>query len=115
LLREKARALAIEKGKVDEFDLYQLVEKIAPDLFSNFKGFSEEKRNCINVDFYSGFVYSCIGMPEELYTPLFAMARVAGWCTHRIEELTFTAKRLIRPGFKSVYGKRQYIPMNERK
>jgi citrate synthase len=115
LLREKARALAIEKGKVDEFDLYQLVEKIAPDLFSNFKGFSEEKRNCINVDFYSGFVYSCIGMPEELYTPLFAMARVAGWCTHRIEELTFTAKRLIRPGFKSVYGKQQYIPMNERK
>jgi len=114
LLREKARALAIEKNKVDEFDLYQLVEKLAPDVFSNFKGFSEEKRNCINVDFYSGFVYSCIGMPEELYTPLFAMARIAGWCTHRIEELTFAAKRLIRPGFKSVYGRQPYTPINER-
>jgi citrate synthase len=114
LLREKARALAIEKDKVDEFDLYQLVERLAPDAFGKFKGFTEERRNCINVDFYSGFVYSCIGMPEELYTPLFAMARIAGWCTHRIEELTFAAKRLIRPGFKSVYGKQQYIPIDER-
>ena len=115
LLRGRARDLAVEKDKVDEFDLYQLVEKLAPDVFAKFKGFTEERRNCINVDFYSGFVYSCIGMPEELYTPLFAMARSAGWCTHRIEELTFTAKRLIRPGFKSVYGKQNYIPMEERR
>jgi citrate synthase len=59
-------------------------------------------------------VYACLDIPKELYTPLFAVARVAGWCTHRIEELTFSAKRLIRPAFKNVYGKHEYLPMGER-
>jgi citrate synthase len=114
LLRERARDLAIEKGKIDEFELYELVEKLAPNAVAVFKGNGPEKQVCINVDFYSGFVYSCIGIPKELFTPLFAMARVAGWCTHRIEELTFSAKRIIRPAYKNVYPKQEYIPIKER-
>jgi len=114
LLKEKARELAAESGRLDEFDLYCLVEELTPDVFRKFKGDQNDKTVCVNVDFYSGFVYSCIGIPNDLYTPLFAMARIAGWCAHRIEELTFSAKRIIRPAFKNVYGVRQYIPLNER-
>ncbi len=91
-----------------------MVEKITPEVFRVFKGEKSTKVVCINVDFYSGFVYSCIGVPKELFTPLFAIARVPGWCTHRIEELTFSAKRIIRPAFKNVYGKHEYVPMNDR-
>ncbi len=114
ILKVKARELAIEKGRLDEFELYALVERLTPEVFRVFKGEKSTKVVCINVDFYSGFVYACLDIPKELYTPLFAVARVAGWCTHRIEELTFSAKRLIRPAFKNVYGKHEYIPMDER-
>lgn len=114
LLKEKARELAHEAGKTDEFELYSLVEKLTPEVFRQFKGEQSAKVVCINVDFYSGFVYSCIGIPKELYTPLFAMARISGWCAHRIEELTFSAKRIIRPAFKNVYGRRNYIPLEQR-
>lgn len=114
LLKEKARDLAIEKDRYDEFLLYDLVEKITPRVFKIFKGEQVEKVVCINVDFYSGFVYSCIGIPKELFTPIFAMARIAGWCTHRIEELTFSAKRIIRPAFKSVYPEQEYRPLDKR-
>ncbi len=114
LLKEKAMELAKEAGKIDEFELYALVEKLTPEVFRQFKGEKSAKVVCINVDFYSGFVYSCIGIPKELYTPLFAMARIAGWCAHRIEELTFSAKRIIRPAFKNVYGARDYIPLEMR-
>jgi citrate synthase len=114
LLKEKARELAVESGKIDEFDLYNMVERLTPEVFRKFKGEQSAKVVCINVDFYSGFVYSCIGIPKELYTPLFAMARISGWCAHRMEELTFSAKRIIRPAFKNVYGRKEYIPMDER-
>jgi citrate synthase len=114
LLKEKARDLAIEKDRYDEFQLYELVEEITPRVFKVFKGEQTEKVVCINVDFYSGFVYSCIGIPKELFTPLFAMARIAGWCTHRIEELTFSGKRIVRPAFKYVYGEHKYIPLLKR-
>ncbi|MBW6501637.1 MAG: citrate synthase [Bacteroidales bacterium] len=114
ILKEKARELAIEKGRLDEFELYSLVERITPEVFRVFKGEKSTKVLCINVDFYSGFVYSCLDISRELYTPLFAIARVSGWCTHRIEELTFSAKRIIRPAFKNVYGTRSYLPLNER-
>jgi citrate synthase len=114
LLKTKARELAIEKGRLEEFELYSLVEKLTPEVFRVFKGEKSTKVVCINVDFYSGFVYSCLGIPKELFTPLFAIARVSGWCTHRIEELTFSAKRIIRPAFKNVYGKHEYIALNER-
>ncbi len=114
LLKEKARDLAIESGKSDEFELYALVERLTPEVFRKFKGEQTAKVVCINVDFYSGFVYSCIGIPKELYTPLFAMARISGWCAHRMEELTFSAKRIIRPAFKNVYGRKNYIPLDQR-
>jgi citrate synthase len=114
LLKEKARELAIEAGRPDEFELYSLVENITPEVFRKFKGEKSAKVVCINVDFYSGLVYSCIGIPKELYTPLFAMARIAGWCAHRMEELTFSAKRIIRPAFKYVYSRRDYIPIDNR-
>jgi citrate synthase len=114
LLKVKAKELAMEAGKLDEFELYSLVEELTPEVFRKFKGEQTAKVVCINVDFYSGFVYSCIGIPKELYTPLFAMARISGWCAHRIEELTFSAKRIIRPAFRNVYEKREYISLGER-
>ncbi|HKK41743.1 MAG TPA: citrate synthase [Bacteroidales bacterium] len=114
ILKGKARELAIEKGRLDEFELYEMVERLTPEVFRKFKGERTTKVMCINVDFYSGFVYSCLDIPKELYTPLFAIARVSGWCTHRIEELTFSAKRIVRPAFKNVYGRRDYVPLNKR-
>jgi len=114
ILKAKARELAIEKGRLDEFELYSLVERITPEVFRVFKGEKSTKVVCINVDFYSGFVYSCLDISKELYTPLFAIGRVSGWCTHRIEELTFSAKRIIRPAFKNVIEKQKYIPIKNR-
>jgi len=114
ILKAKARELAIEKGRLGEFELYSMVERISPEVFRVFKGEKSAKILCINVDFYSGFVYSCLDISRELYTPLFAIARVSGWCTHRIEELTFSAKRIVRPSFKNVYGRKEYLPMDTR-
>jgi len=115
ILKTKARELAIEKGRLAEFELYELVETLTPEVFRVFKGEKSTKVVCINVDFYSGFVYSMLEISKELYTPLFAIGRVSGWCTHRIEELTFSAKRIIRPAFKNVWSKQEYIPIAERK
>jgi citrate synthase len=114
ILKAKARDLAIEKGRLDEFELYSLVESLTPEVFRVFKGEKSTKVVCINVDFYSGFVYSMLDISKELYTPLFAIGRVSGWCTHRIEELTFSAKRIIRPAFRNVFGVQEYIPIAER-
>jgi len=114
ILKAKAKELAIEKGRLDEFELYSLVERLTPEVFRLFKGESTTKVISINVDFYSGFVYSCLEISRELYTPLFAIGRIAGWCTHRIEELTFSGKRIVRPAFMNVYGEHEYIPMAER-
>jgi citrate synthase len=114
ILKTKAKELAIEKGRLDEFELYSLVESLTPEVFRVFKGEKSTKVVCINVDFYSGFVYSMLDISKELYTPLFAIGRVSGWCTHRIEELTFSAKRIIRPAFRNVFGEKNYIPMTER-
>jgi citrate synthase len=111
ILKTKARELAIEKGRLAEFELYSLVERMTPEVIRVFKGERLTKPVCINVDFYSGFVYSCLEIAKELYTPLFAVARVSGWCAHRIEELTFSAKRIIRPAFKYVYGRKDYVPI----
>jgi len=115
LLRQQARELAKEKGRLEEFELYETIEKMAPQIFYEFKGDKVAKRVCANVDFYSGFVYSCIGIKEEIYTPLFAMARIAGWCAHRLEELNFEARRIIRPAYKNVYQPQAYVPLSSRK
>jgi citrate synthase len=114
ILKAKAKELAIEKGRLDEFELYSLVERLTPEVFRLYKGESTTKVISINVDFYSGFVYSCLEISKELYTPLFAIGRIAGWCTHRIEELTFSGKRIVRPAFMNVYGEHDYIPIAQR-
>ena len=111
LLKAKARELAKEKGREDEFLLYELVENLAPAVFAEVK--DSKKSISINVDFYSGFVYRMLDIPHELFTPLFAIARVAGWTAHRLEELT-SGGRIMRPAFKSVAEKRNYVPLAER-
>ncbi|MCX7708642.1 MAG: citrate/2-methylcitrate synthase [Clostridia bacterium] len=112
LLKEKAEALAKEKGMEKEYKLYTIIEKLAPEVFYNVK--KADKVMCANVDFYSGFVYKMLNIPLELNTPIFAISRISGWCAHRIEEL-MNGGRIIRPAYKSVIGRRKYVPMEERK
>lgn len=114
LLKKQARELAKEKGRLEEFELYEMIESLAPQIFYDFKGDKVAKRVCANVDFYSGFVYNCIGIKEPLYTPLFAMSRIAGWCSHRLEELTFNAGKIIRPAYKNVFAQQSYIHLKDR-
>ncbi len=111
LLKQKAVQLAKEKGMEREFNLYALIERIAPDIFYRVK--KSDKVICANVDFYSGFVYNMLNIPEELHTPIFAIARIAGWCAHRVEEL-ISGGRIIRPAYKNVVGQREYINLDER-
>ncbi|OPJ65004.1 citrate/2-methylcitrate synthase [Clostridium oryzae] len=109
LLKEKAKELAMEKNRIDEYNLYRNIEDISIKIF-------KEKFNKIitaNVDFYSGFVYDMLNIPRELYTPLFAAARVPGWCAHRIEQLVSETK-IIRPAYKGVSKKIEYIPLEDR-
>ncbi|HUS86724.1 MAG TPA: citrate/2-methylcitrate synthase, partial [Bacteroidales bacterium] len=113
ILKNKARDLAKEKGMEEEYELYSMVERLAPEAFRHFKKDSN-KVLCANVDFYSGLVYSCIGIPKEIWTPLFAIARIAGWSAHRLEELNFSARRIIRPAYKFVASLQEYIPLDKR-
>lgn len=105
------QSLSEEKGLMKEFGLYTLVERLAPEVIAKerkiYKGVSA------NVDFYSGFVYNMLGLPVELYTPIFAIARIAGWSAHRLEELINEGK-IIRPSYKSVAKHRSYQPLEER-
>ncbi|MDR0824767.1 MAG: citrate synthase [Prevotella sp.] len=114
LLKEMARDLAVEKGREDEFNFYSLLEERAIYNFMEMKGKNVNKQVCANVDFYSGFVYDMIGLPQEIYTPLFAMARIVGWAAHRIEELNFKQKRIIRPAYKNAAEIRKYTPIDKR-
>lgn len=111
ILREYAKKLSEEKGMMDEYRLYRTVEKMAPEIIAEkrkiYKGVSA------NVDFYSGMVYRMLGLPNELYTPLFAVARIAGWSAHRIEEIQ-NAGKIIRPAYINVKDEVKYIPINER-
>jgi citrate synthase len=114
LLKDKAKELAETKGKLDEYLLYEAVEELAPEAFASFKG-GNSKVVSANVDFYSGFVYKCIDIPKELFTPIFAVARMAGWCAHRLEEVTFASRRIIRPAYKNIFGRVDYEPLEGRK
>lgn len=114
LLKQMARDLAKEKGLEKEFAFLELLEERAVETFMAFKGNKVNKRVCANVDFYSGFVYEMIGLPREVYTPLFAMSRITGWTAHRIEELNFDSKRIIRPAYKNVSPKKQFVPLLKR-
>ena len=112
ILSRFVRRLSEEKGREDEYHLYTSVEKLAKEVIAKerkiYKGVSA------NIDFYSGFIYSMLGLPHELYTPLFAIARIAGWCAHRMEELV-NGNRIIRPAYKAVAPTREYVPLKDRK
>jgi citrate synthase len=114
ILQNMARDLAHEKGCDNEYDFLALLEKLAIETFMEFKGLNVNKQVCANVDFYSGFVYEMIGLPREVFTPIFAMARIAGWMAHRIEELSFESKRIIRPAYKNVSERKDYLSLHER-
>lgn len=112
ILKDYAGRLAQEKGMLDEFKLYDTVERIAAELITNQRRVF--KPVCANVDFYSGFVYTMLGIPEELFTPMFAVSRIAGWSAHRLEELVNNGK-IIRPAYMYVGHHVDYIPIDERK
>ena len=103
--------LAREKGRMKDYALYSMVERLAPEVIAEerriYKGVSA------NVDFYSGFVYSMLDLPLELYTPMFAVARIVGWSAHRMEEL-INADKIIRPAYKNVLAPSVYVPLAER-
>jgi citrate synthase len=111
LLRQKAGELAKEKSRDPEFELYRLVETMTPAAFRAVKGF--DRVIAPNVDFFSGFVYSMLNIPEELYTPIFAASRIAGWCAHLLEE-EVSGGRIIRPAYKCVMPRRPYTPIESR-
>lgn len=111
LLKEKAAELAKEKNLEKVFNLYATVEKVTPSALQAVG--KTATRALANVDFYSGFVYNALNIPSELYTPLFAIARIPGWCAHRIEELVSGGK-IIRPAYKNVLGEREYVAMKDR-
>jgi len=112
LFKQFTRQLAAERGETGEFALYDMVERMGPEVIGErrrvYKGVAA------NVDFYSGFVYRFLGIPEELFTPLFAIARIVGWSAHRLEEL-INQNKIIRPAYISVQGDQSYIPVEDRK
>ena len=113
ILKSHAKSLAEKKGFGEEFAILDGIERLTPQVFKEEKG--SDKPICANVDLYSGLVYQTLGLPADLYTPLFAVARVAGWCAHRIEEV-LTGGRIMRPAYKSVYSNvLPYTPLDERK
>lgn len=111
IFKRFVQSLSEEKERMEEFRLYSMVERLAAEIISDerkiYKGVSA------NIDFYSGFVYSMLDLPLELYTPIFAIARIAGWSAHRIEEL-INAGKIIRPAYKNVAGIKEYVPIMER-
>ena len=111
ILRNYAKQLSEEKGMQKEYELYRTVEKMAPEIIAEkrkmYKGVSA------NVDFYSGMVYRMLGLPNELFTPIFAVARIAGWSAHRIEEIQ-NAGKIIRPAYINVKNQVKYTPIDER-
>ncbi len=111
IFRGYVKRLAAEKGRSNEFELYKAVEELAPQVIAKhrnmYKGVSA------NVDFYSGFVYQMLGLPQELYTPIFAIARIAGWSAHRLEEL-INGNKIIRPAYKAVAERKEYKSLDER-
>ncbi len=111
ILREHARTFAKSHGFEDRFRTLELIETLTPGLFAKYKG--EKKKMCANVDLYSGLIYEMLGIPQELFTPLFMSARIAGWSAHRLEELT-SGSRIMRPAYKNVSLPRRFVPLDER-
>lgn len=111
VLKGFVEKLAVEKGMEKEYGLYSMVERLAPEIIASER--KMYKGVCINVDFYSGLVYHMLDLPLELYTPIFAMARISGWSAHRMEELSNNGK-IIRPAYKTLCTDLEYIPIDER-
>ena len=111
ILKRFARDLAQEKGMMKEFALYELVERLAGRMVMEQRRLF--KNVCANVDFYSGFVYTMLGIPQELFTPIFAIARIPGWSAHRLEEI-LNASKIIRPAYKYVGHHANFVPFDER-
>lgn len=111
ILKKFAKALAAEKGLTHEFDFYDRIEHLASELIMSRRRVF--KNVCANVDFYSGFVYTMLGIPEELFTPIFAIARISGWSAHRLEEI-LNGNKIIRPAYKYVGTHVAYTPFEER-
>ena len=111
ILKKFTRELAEEKGLMKEFALYELVERLAGQLIMEHRKLF--KNVCANVDFYSGFVYTMLDIPQELFTPIFAIARMPGWSAHRLEEL-INASKIIRPAYKYVGSHIDFLPIEER-
>ena len=112
VLKLYAGKLAAEKGREDEFELYNTVARVASELIQEQR--NTDKPIPPNVDFYSGFVYSMLNIPDALFTPLFAIARIPGWSAHRIEELV-NGNKIIRPAYHCVQDRRDYVKLEDRK
>ncbi len=111
ILRTKAETLAEKCGMLDKLHLFERVERLAPGVFAKVTG--KNKVMCANVDFYSGLIYGMLGIPSDLFTPMFAVSRIAGWCAHRMEEME-TCGRIMRPAYRSLSRNRTYIPIEKR-
>lgn len=111
LLKVKAEKLAREKGRMDEMRLFELVEELGPSIIR--EAHPRADAVCANVDLYSGFVYEMLGIPKDLYTPLFAVARCVSWCAHRMEELVNQGP-IIRPAYKPIYHEKKYVKLADR-
>ena len=103
--------MAEAKGRERKLHLPVNIEKLGPEVMRDVRGV--KKRICANIDLSTGFIYSMLGIPQDMYTAIFAMARLAGWCAHRMEEL-YGAGRIIRPAYNSVMGDGNYVPMAQR-
>lgn len=111
ILKEEARKFAYKAGFEEKFELINMIERLTPEVFATIKG--SNKPICANVDLYSGLIYEMLRIPEDIYTPLFTTARIAGWSAHRLEEL-MTGGKIIRPAYKSVSTRRNYIKLEDR-
>nr|MBP7472971.1 citrate/2-methylcitrate synthase [Prevotella sp.] len=111
-LKKLAGELAKEKGMTEEYEFLKLIEQEGIKCVSAFR--KTKKPICANLDFYSGFIYEMIGLPQEIYTPIFAMARIVGWTAHRIEELNFEGRRIIRPAYKNILETKSYTCLKDR-
>ena len=111
ILKESARKLAEQRGMLGELELMEAIEHVTPRVFAEVTG--KEKVMCANVDMYSGLIYRMLGIPTELFTPLFAVARITGWCAHRMEEV-LTGGRIYRPAYKPLLRYKEYVPFDER-
>ena len=111
IVKRYARSLAEQRDIADELDLIERVERLAPEVMRDVRGIT--KAVCANIDMYTGFVYSMLGVPQGMYTPIFAIARMAGWAAHRMEEL-YAAGRIIRPAYNSLSSEVKYLPLEDR-